>query len=61
LRVDHILRVFVNRVLRRLFGATRDEVTTEWRNLHSEELHNFSCSSNIIEMIKARGMIWTGM
>jgi hypothetical protein len=40
LREDHRLRVFENRVLRRIFGPKRDEVTGEWRKLHSEELHN---------------------
>jgi hypothetical protein len=39
LREEHILRVFENRVLRRIFGPKRDEVTGEWRKLHSEELH----------------------
>jgi hypothetical protein len=39
LREDHRLRVFENRVLRRIFGAKRDEVTGEWRKLHNEELH----------------------
>jgi hypothetical protein len=36
------LRVFENRVIRRIFGPTRDEATGEWRKLHSEELHNFT-------------------
>jgi hypothetical protein len=40
LREEHRLRVFENRVLRRIFGPKRDEVTGEWRKLHSEELHN---------------------
>jgi hypothetical protein len=40
LRKDHRLRVFENRVLRRIFGPKRDEVTGEWRKLHIEELHN---------------------
>jgi hypothetical protein len=39
LREDHRLRVFENRVLRRIFGPKRDEVTGEWRKLHNEELH----------------------
>jgi hypothetical protein len=39
-REEHRLRVFGNRVLRRIFGPRRDEVTGEWRKLHSEELHN---------------------
>jgi hypothetical protein len=40
LREEHRLRVFENRVLRRIFGPKRDEMTGEWRKLHSEELHN---------------------
>jgi hypothetical protein len=64
LREDHRLRVFENRVLRRIFGPKRDEVTGEWRNLHSEELHNLYSSSNIIwqiKSIKSRRMRWEGM
>jgi hypothetical protein len=41
-RKEHKLRVFENRVLRRIFGLKRDEVTGGWRILHNEELHNFS-------------------
>jgi hypothetical protein len=44
--------VFENRVLRRIFGPKRDEVTGEWRKLHNEELHNWYSSANIIRMIK---------
>jgi hypothetical protein len=40
LREEHTLRVFENRVLRRIFGKKRDEVTGGWRKLHNEELHN---------------------
>jgi hypothetical protein len=40
LREEHRLRVFENRVLRRIFGPKRDEVTRDWRKLHNEELHN---------------------
>jgi hypothetical protein len=43
-------------VLRRLFGPKRDEVTGDWRKLHSEELHNLYSSPNIIRMIKSRRM-----
>jgi hypothetical protein len=39
---EHKLRVFENKVLRRIFGPKRDEVTGEWRNMHNEELHNFT-------------------
>jgi hypothetical protein len=48
------MRVVVNRVLRRVFGAERDEVTGEWRNLHNEELNNLYCSPNILRMMKLR-------
>jgi hypothetical protein len=48
LREEHRLRVFGNRVLRRIFGPKRDEVTGEWRKLHSEELHNLYSSPDII-------------
>jgi hypothetical protein len=52
--------VFENRVLRRIFGPKRDEMTTGgWRNLHNEELHNLYSSPSIITMIKSRRMIWT--
>jgi hypothetical protein len=51
LREDHTLRVFENRVLRRIFGPKRDEVT-EWRKLHNEELHILYSSTNIIRQIK---------
>jgi hypothetical protein len=52
--------VFENGVLRRLFGPKRDEVTGEWRKLHSEELHNLYSSPNIIRMIKSRRLRWAG-
>jgi hypothetical protein len=48
LREEHRLWVFENRVLRRIFGPKRDEVTGEWRKLHSEELHTLYSSPNII-------------
>jgi hypothetical protein len=56
LREEHRLRVFENRVLRRIFGPRRDEMTGDWRKLHNEELHNFYSSSNIIRMKKSRRM-----
>jgi hypothetical protein len=59
LRQEHTLRVFGNRVLRRLFGPKRVEVTGGWRKLHNEELHNVS-SPSIIRMIKSRRMRWAG-
>jgi hypothetical protein len=60
LREEHRLRVFENRVLRRIFGPKRDEVTGDWRKLHNEELHNLYYSPYIIRMIKSRRMRWTG-
>jgi hypothetical protein len=52
--------VFENRVLRRIFGAKRDEVTGEWRKLHNEEFHDLYSSPNIVRMIKLRRMGWAG-
>jgi hypothetical protein len=52
--------VFENRVLRRIFGPKRDEVTGGWRKLHNEELHSLYSSPSIIRMIKSRRMIWAG-
>jgi hypothetical protein len=60
LREEHRLRVFENRVLRRIFGPKRDEVTGEWRKLHSDELHNLYSSPNIIRQIKSMRMRWVG-
>jgi hypothetical protein len=60
LREEHRLRVFENRVLRRIFGPKRDEVTGKWRKLHNEQLHNLYSSPNIIRMIKSRRMRWAG-
>jgi hypothetical protein len=54
------LRVFQNRVLRRIFGPKRDEVTGGWRKLHNEELHGLYSSPSIVRMIKARRMRWAG-
>ena len=54
------MRVFENRVLRRIFGPKRDEVTGEWRKLHNEELNNLYCSPNIVRAIKSRRMRWAG-
>jgi hypothetical protein len=52
--------VFENRVLRRIFGHKRDEVTGEWRKLHNGELHNLYSSPDIIRQIKSRRMRWAG-
>jgi hypothetical protein len=60
LREEHRLRVFENRVLRRIFGPKRDEVMGEWRRLHNEELDDLYSSPNIIRVIKSRRMRWTG-
>jgi hypothetical protein len=54
------LSVFENRVLRRIFGPKRDEVTGDCRKLHNEEFHNLYSSPNIIRMIKSRRMRWAG-
>jgi hypothetical protein len=50
--------VFENRVLRRIFGPKRDEVTGGWRKLHNEKLHNLYSLPNIIRMIKSMRMRW---
>jgi hypothetical protein len=60
LKEEHSLRVFENRFLRRIFGDERDEVTADWRKLHSEELHNLYSFSNIVRQIKLRIMRLAG-
>jgi hypothetical protein len=60
LREEHRLRVFENRVLRRIFGPRRDEVTGGWRKLHNEELHDLYSSPSIIRITKSRRMRWVG-
>jgi hypothetical protein len=54
------LRVFENRVLRRIFGPKRDKVTGEWRKLHTVELHNLYSSPDIIRQVKSGRMRWAG-
>jgi hypothetical protein len=60
LREEQRLRVFENRVLRRISGPKRDELTGEWRKLHNEELHKLYYSPHIIRQIKSRRMRWAG-
>jgi hypothetical protein len=60
LREEHRLRVFESRVLRRIFGPERDEVTEGWRKLHSEELNGLYSSPSIVRVIKERRMRWAG-
>ena len=52
MREERRLKVFENRVLRRIFGAKRDEVTGEWRKLHNGELNDLHCSPNIVRVVK---------
>jgi hypothetical protein len=52
--------VFENRVLRRIFGPKRDEVTGDWRKLHNGELQNLYSSPDIIRQIRSRRMRWAG-
>jgi hypothetical protein len=54
------VRVFENRVLRRIFGPKRDEVTREWGKLHNEELHSSYSSPDINKQVKSRRMRWAG-
>jgi hypothetical protein len=60
LREERRLRVFENRVLRKVFGPKRDEVTGEWRKLHNKELNDLYFSPNIFRAINSRRMRWAG-
>jgi len=60
LREERSLRVFENRVLRKVFGSKRDETTGEWRKLHNEELSYLYSLPNIVRVVKSRRMRWSG-
>ena len=60
LREEHRLRVIENKVLRKIFGAKRDELTGEFRKLHNAELHALYSSPNIIRNLKLRQLRWAG-
>ena len=60
LREKRRLRVFENRMLRRVFGSKRDEVTGEWRKLHNEDLSDLYSLPNIVRVVKSRRMRWAG-
>jgi hypothetical protein len=60
LREEHRLRVFENRVPRRILGSKKDEVTEGWRKMHNEELHNLYSSPIIIRVMKSRRVRWAG-
>ena len=60
LREECRLRVFENRVLSRVFGPKRDEVTGEWRKLHNEELNDLCSLPNTVRVVKSRRMRWAG-
>jgi hypothetical protein len=60
IREECRLRVFESRVLRRVFGPKRNEVTGEWRKLHKEELNDLYSFPNIVRVVKSRRMRWAG-
>ena len=57
---EHRLRVFENKVLRKIFGAKRDDITGQWRKLHNAELHALNSSPNINGSLKSRRLRWAG-
>jgi hypothetical protein len=61
LREESRLRVFENRVLRRIFGPRREDMIGEWRKQHNEELNCLYSSPSIVQVIKSRKMIWAGL
>jgi len=61
LREEHRLRVFKDRVLRRIFGPKRDEVTRKFRKLHNEELNDHYSSPKIVWVVNSRRLRWWGM
>jgi hypothetical protein len=60
LREESRLRICKNKLLRRIFGPKRDEVTGEWKKLHNKELYALYSSPNIIRLIKSRRLRWAG-
>jgi hypothetical protein len=60
LKEERRLRVFENRVLRRVFGPKRDEITTEWIKLHNEELSDLYSLPNIVRVVNSRKIRWAG-
>ena len=60
LREERRLRLSENRVLRRVFGPKRDEVTGEWKKLHNEELSDLYSLTNIVRVVKSRRLRWAG-
>jgi hypothetical protein len=59
-RAEHRVGMYENRVLRKIFGPKRDEVSAIWRNVDNEDLHNLYSSLNIIRIISSWWMIWEG-
>jgi hypothetical protein len=59
-REERRLRMFENRLLKRVFGPKRDEVTGEWSKIHNEELNDLYSLPNIVRVVKSRRMRWVG-